>query len=58
MAPIGKIAVALVGCLSSLALGAPTATSNDAKLLGKRASINDVSIVTLKDSLNSILTED
>ncbi|KAJ5855355.1 CAZyme family PL1 [Penicillium soppii] len=41
MAPITKFAVALVGCLSSLALGAPTATSNDAKLLGKRASIND-----------------
>lgn len=44
MAPISKIAVAMVGCLSSLALGAPTATVNDAQLLGKRASIDDVSI--------------
>lgn len=51
MAPITKFAVALVGCLSSLALGAPTATSNDAKLLGKRASINDVRIDTLEENL-------
>ncbi|CAG7988011.1 unnamed protein product [Penicillium salamii] len=41
MAPVSKIAVAVVGCLSSLALGAPTATSNNAQLLEKRASISD-----------------
>lgn len=40
MAPFNLMAVSLLGCLSSLALGAPTATSN----LGKRASVNDVSI--------------
>ncbi|CDM27193.1 CAZyme family PL1 [Penicillium roqueforti] len=38
MAPFNLMAVSLLGCLSSLALGAPTATSN----LGKRASVNDV----------------
>lgn len=40
MAPFNLMAVSLLGCLSSLALGAPTATSN----LGKRANIDDVSI--------------
>ncbi|KAJ6124530.1 hypothetical protein N7471_011847 [Penicillium samsonianum] len=38
MAPFNLMAVSLLGCLSSLALGAPTATSN----LGKRANIDDV----------------
>ncbi|KAJ5787889.1 Pectin lyase fold/virulence factor [Penicillium paradoxum] len=42
MAPLDSIAVALLGCLSSVVLGAPTATSNEAHLLGKRAGINDV----------------
>ncbi|OQE42337.1 hypothetical protein PENCOP_c004G08199 [Penicillium coprophilum] len=42
MAPFNLIAVSLLSCLSSLALGAPTATSNEAKLLGKRANVNDV----------------
>lgn len=44
MAPIKLITAVLAG-LSTLAVGAPTATN--AKLLGKRASINDVSIVSL-----------
>lgn len=43
MAPLGTIAVALLGCFSSLALGAPTATSDGMKMMGKRASVNDVS---------------
>ncbi|KAJ5365506.1 Pectin lyase fold/virulence factor [Penicillium concentricum] len=42
MAPFNLIAVSLLSCLSTLALGAPTPTSNEAKLLGKRASVNDV----------------
>ena len=44
MAPI-KLITAVLACISTLAVGAPTATN--AKLLGKRASINDVSIVSL-----------
>jgi hypothetical protein len=40
MAPFNLMAVSLLGCLSSLALGAPTATTN----FGKRASVDDVSI--------------
>jgi hypothetical protein len=44
MAPI-KLITAILACISTLAVGAPTATN--AKLLGKRASINDVSIVSL-----------
>ncbi|KAJ5943111.1 hypothetical protein N7516_003279 [Penicillium verrucosum] len=39
MAPFNLMAVSLLGCLSSLALGAPTATTS---YLGKRASIDDV----------------
>ncbi|KXG54461.1 Pectin lyase fold/virulence factor [Penicillium griseofulvum] len=42
MAPFNLIAVSLLSCLSSIALGAPTATSNEANLLGKRASVDDV----------------
>ncbi|CAI7618085.1 unnamed protein product [Penicillium discolor] len=38
MAPFNLMAVSLLGCLSSLALGAPTATT----YLGKRGSIDDV----------------
>ncbi|KAJ5400076.1 hypothetical protein N7465_010565 [Penicillium sp. CMV-2018d] len=38
MAPFNLMAVSLLGCLSSLALGAPTATT----YLGKRANIDDV----------------
>ncbi|KAJ6179972.1 hypothetical protein N7519_010433 [Penicillium mononematosum] len=38
MAPFNLMAVSLLGCLSSLALGAPTATTN----FGKRASVDDV----------------
>ncbi|CAI7594499.1 unnamed protein product [Penicillium glandicola] len=41
MAPFNLIAVSLLGCLSSLALAAPTPTSNEANFLGKRASAND-----------------
>lgn len=40
MAPFNLMAVSLLGCLSSLALGAPTATT----YLGKRGNIDDVSI--------------
>ncbi|KAJ5964974.1 Pectin lyase fold/virulence factor [Penicillium vulpinum] len=42
MAPFNLLAVSLLGCLSSLALAAPTPTVNDANLLGKRAGVNEV----------------
>lgn len=42
MAPFNLMAVSLLGCLSSLALGAPTATT----YLGKRGNLDDVSINT------------
>jgi hypothetical protein len=53
MAPL-KLITAVLASLSTLAVGAPTATN--AQLLGKRASANDVSIVSLVCSAEDLGT--